>query len=77
MNSEEVMVDIALASYFLGRLARLVVKMTVAQAPEQRAVLVRAMLSTFFDCRDLGVEQEARNILGCLRAESRPWPLTA
>ena len=77
MKGDEPVVDISLASFFLGRLARLVVKMAAAQAQEQRAALTRAMLSTFLDCRDLGVEQEARNILGCLRAEPKPWPFAA
>jgi hypothetical protein len=77
MKSDETVVDISLASFFLGRLARLVVKLAVAQEAEQRTALTRALLSTFLDCRDLGVEQEARNILDCLHAEPKPWPFTA
>jgi hypothetical protein len=63
----EQMSEIALMSLFLGRLARLVVKETVAKTPEERRLVEWAISSTRGDCHDLGLATEAQRILSVRR----------
>lgn len=47
-------------------------------ASDKRMVLLnRALLSTFCQCCDLGVEHEARRLLGTLRGEHKAGPAPA
>ena len=52
-----------LAAYFLGRLAALLTRQAAAASPATRAALARAAFSVYLDCRDLGLEREARRLL--------------
>ena len=61
----------ALNTLFLGRLARLVVKESQAQNTWERALVSRAILSTYRDCRALGVTAEAERVLSLRRI--RPY----
>jgi hypothetical protein len=53
----------ALATLFLGRLTRLVEHETQGCTPEDRALIGRAILSTYRDLRALGLRAEAERIL--------------
>ena len=57
----------ALTTLFLGRLARLVVQEAQARTPGDQALVSKAILSTYRDCRDLGVAEEAAQVLGARR----------
>jgi hypothetical protein len=57
----------ALITLFLGRLARLVAREVEARTPGERALVSKAILSTYRDCRDLGVADEAEQVLGARR----------
>lgn len=59
--------EIALMSLFLGRLARLVIKETVAKTSEERRLVDWAINSTIQDCHDLGLATEAQRILSVRR----------
>lgn len=52
-----------LTKLFLDRLARLVSQEELAQTPAGQAMVSRAILSTYRDCRDLGITVEAERIL--------------
>lgn len=52
-----------LTTLFLTRLARLVRQEDLAQTPAGQAMVSRAILSTYRDCRDLGITVEAERIL--------------
>jgi hypothetical protein len=58
-----------LTTIFLGRLARLVLKEIQAQTPGEQALISKAILSTYRDCRDLGVTGEAERILRVRRTK--------
>ncbi|HET8625812.1 MAG TPA: hypothetical protein VFL91_00220 [Thermomicrobiales bacterium] len=60
-----------LAAFFLGRLAALLARQAAA-SPAERAALARAAFSVYLDCRDLGLEREARRLLARPRAASAP-----
>lgn len=53
----------ALATLFLGRLDRLIGLETRECTPEDRALIGRAILSTYRDLRALGLKHEAERIL--------------
>ena len=61
----------ALATLFLGRLARLISQETRECTPEDRALLGRAILSTYRDLCALGRRGEAERILLNRRAQTR------
>jgi hypothetical protein len=52
-----------LAYFFLHRLAALVERQDRATTPETRAALAHAAFSTYLDCVDLGLMEEASQIL--------------
>jgi hypothetical protein len=57
---------IAAQAFFLGRMARLRAIQDFhkpAFEPWQQALLARAIYSTYRDCRDLGVADEAQSLL--------------
>jgi hypothetical protein len=54
--------DEPLARFFLGRLSTLATQQAVASGQE-RVALARAVFSTYLDCRDLGLEDEAELVL--------------
>lgn len=53
----------ALAFFFLRRLAALVARQDRATTPGTRAALAHAAFSTYLDCVDLGLAEEACQIL--------------
>ena len=53
----------ALAYFFLRRLATLVERQDRATTPGTRAALAHAAFSTYLDCVDLGLAEEACQIL--------------
>jgi hypothetical protein len=54
--------DDPLARFFLGRLTSLAAQQSAANGQE-RVALARAVFSTYLDCRDLGLEDEAEVVL--------------
>ena len=54
--------DDSLAGFFLGRLSTLATQQATARGQE-RVALARAVFSTYLDCRDLGLEDEAELVL--------------
>lgn len=63
----QVLDDRTLTALFLGRLVRLLSAEERAQTPAGQAMISRAILSTYRDCRDLGVTAEAEGILSARR----------
>ena len=55
-------VDDSLAGFFLGRLSSLATRQATASGQE-RVALAQAVFSTYLDCRDLGLEDEAELVL--------------
>jgi hypothetical protein len=55
-------VDDSLAGFFLGRLSSLATRQATANGQE-RVALAQAVFSTYLDCRDLGLEDEAELVL--------------
>jgi hypothetical protein len=55
-------VDDSLAGFFLGRLSSLATRQAAASGQE-RVALAQAVFSTYLDCRDLGLEDEAELVL--------------
>ena len=54
--------DDSLAGFFLGRLSSLATRQATANGQE-RVALAQAVFSTYLDCRDLGLEDEAELVL--------------
>jgi hypothetical protein len=54
--------DDPLARFFLGRLSTLAAQQATASGQE-RVALARAVFSTYLDCRDLGLEDDAEVVL--------------
>ena len=54
--------DDSLARFFLGRLSSLATRQATASGQE-RVALAQAVFSTYLDCRDLGLEDEAELVL--------------
>ncbi len=54
--------DDPLARFFLGRLSSLATRQATANGQE-RVALAQAVFSTYLDCRDLGLEDEAELVL--------------
>ena len=52
----------SLADFFLGRLSSLATRQATANGQE-RVALAQAVFSTYLDCRDLGLEDEAELVL--------------
>ena len=55
--------DEPLARFFLGRLSSLATQQAGAASAQERVALARAVFSTYLDCRDLGLEDEAELVL--------------
>ena len=62
--------DPGLPEFFLGRLASLVARQVAAVSPTERTALSMAAFSVFLDCLDLGLGEQAHEIVGQLRDES-------
>ncbi|MDP9371021.1 MAG: hypothetical protein M3Q65_00890 [Chloroflexota bacterium] len=62
LPSRQPRVDDSLRRFFLHRLAALAVRLDRARTRQQRTLLAHAVFSTYLDCLDLGLEDEA----GCL-----------
>ena len=62
-SSHDAWNDETLAFFFLRRLAALVARQDRATTPSTRAALAHAAFSTYLDCVDLGLENEARQVL--------------
>ena len=67
--SSAIGLDPDLAAFFLGRLEVLVVQQITAPTLHERTALAQVAFAVFLDCLDLGLAEEARAILGCLRIE--------
>ena len=52
-----------LARFFLARLSALARRQAAETRQEERTALARAIFSTYLDCRDLGLDEEADAIL--------------
>jgi hypothetical protein len=61
--------DPGLPDFFLGRLVRLVERQATATNLTERTVLGLAALSTFLDCLDLGLAEQANAIIEQVRDE--------
>ncbi len=55
--------DDSLAGFFLGRLSSLATRQAAAANGQERVALAQAVFSTYLDCRDLGLEDEAELVL--------------
>jgi hypothetical protein len=55
--------DPGLADFFLGRLAALLIRQMAMEDPDDQHILGHALLSTFRDCMDLGLEERAFGIM--------------
>ncbi|HET8627933.1 MAG TPA: hypothetical protein VFL91_10965 [Thermomicrobiales bacterium] len=55
--------DESLDDFFLLRLSSLVARLSTVSGVEERTTLAHAIFSTYLDCLDLGLEDEARAIL--------------
>ena len=53
-----------LPEFFLERLASLLARQAAAASPAERTALARAAFSIYLDCLDLGLEREARQLIG-------------
>ncbi len=53
-----------LPEFFLGRLASLLARQAAAASPTERTALAWAAFSVYLDCLDLGLEREARQLIG-------------
>ncbi len=62
--------DPDLAAFFLDRLEMLTFRLQTAGDQRSRTAYSIAAFSVFLDCIDLGLELEARRIVGRLRAEA-------
>lgn len=71
-TSPAIGLDPELAAFFLGRLQGIVVQQVTARTPQERTALAQVAFAVFLDCLDLGLDEEARTILGCLQVESLP-----
>jgi hypothetical protein len=56
-----------LTGFFLGRLASLVVRLLAAASPAEQRRLGLAMFTAFFNCLELGFEEQASALLEQLR----------
>lgn len=61
--------DPDLSGFFLARLTQLIARQAAAVSPAERAVLGLAAFSTFLDCLDLGLAEEAYAIVEQVRDE--------
>ncbi len=61
--------DPDLACFFLDRLDALAFRLETARDATSRTAYSTAAFSVFLDCVDLGLEDEARHIIGRLRVE--------
>ena len=59
-----------LPEFLLGRLASLLARQAAAASPAERTALARAAFSVYLDCRDLGLEREARQLIGARQAQT-------
>ena len=59
-----------LPAFFLGRLAALLARQAAAASPAERTALAWAAFSVYLDCRDLGLEREARQLIGARQAQT-------
>ena len=59
-----------LPEFFLERLTSLVARQAAAASPTERTALAWAAFSVYLDCLDLGLEREARRIIGPRRTET-------
>jgi hypothetical protein len=55
--------DPGLAGFFLGRLAALLIRQMTTEHPDDQPILGHALLSTFRDCMDLGLTEQAFDIM--------------
>ena len=53
----------ALARFFLERLSSLAARQASATSQPERTALAQAVFSTYLDCLDLGLEDEAQEVL--------------
>jgi hypothetical protein len=70
--SSTIGLDPELSAFFLGRLEGLVVRQVTARTPQERMALAQIAFAVFLDCLDLGLDEEARTLLGCLQVEQGP-----
>jgi hypothetical protein len=59
--------DPSLPDFFLGRLAALMIRQAAATTPNMHRVLGTAILSTYLDCVDLGLTEQACAIIDYVR----------
>jgi hypothetical protein len=68
--------DPGLVDFFLGRLIVLAIRQAVTTSPDDRRTLGVAVFSTFLDCMDLGLTEEACKIVELARTELEPVEVT-
>ena len=59
--------DPSLPDFFLGRLAALLIRQAETANPDLHRVLGVAILSTFLDCVDLGLAEQASAVIDYVR----------
>ena len=61
-----------LHDFFLGRLIAFAIRQAVTEHPGERRLLGGAVFSTFLDCLDLGLAEQACQAIAFVRAEVKP-----
>jgi hypothetical protein len=69
--------DPGLPAFFLDHLASLAERQATSTSPWEQAALSVAIFSTFLDCLDLGLADEARQIIGHLQHNAQAVDLVA
>ena len=64
--------DPGLPDFFLGRLIAFAMHQAVSENPTERRMLGTAVFSTFLDCMDLGLTEQACHIIEFVRNEMGP-----
>ena len=62
--------DPDLARFFLGQLARSVSRQVLAPTPQESLARAQVAFVLFLDCLDLGLDDAAHAIIGCLRLDT-------
>ncbi len=64
--------DPDLADFFLGRLVAIAIHQAVSEDASKRRMLGTALFSTFLDCMDLGLTEQACKVIEFVRNEVSP-----
>jgi len=62
--------------FFLGRLVALAIRHAATAQPAERRALGQALFSTFLDCLDLGLAEQACRVIAFVRTDFEPVVVT-